>query len=131
MLNRIFSTDSAKATKATSYGYFNAIQYLAPASTSGHNLCPHASAACIASCLGWFSGQAGMVADLEKDMNSVRRSRIQKAQLFMKERKAYMVDVVKAIVTTGSAATQVVSVASQAQLEAYKAQFAALLKVPV
>jgi phage gp45-like len=42
-----------------------------------------------------------------------------------------LIDLVKGIVTTGSAATQVVSVASQAQLEAYKAQFAALLKVPV
>jgi hypothetical protein len=93
MKNRIFSTDSAKASKATAYGYFNAIQYLAPASTSGHNLCPHASAACIAACLGWFSGQAGMVADLEKDLNSVRRSRIEKAKRFMRERKAYMHDV--------------------------------------
>jgi hypothetical protein len=38
-----------------------------------------------------------MVADLEKDMNSVRRSRIQKAMRFMKDRKAYMRDVVRAI----------------------------------
>jgi len=42
-----------------------------------------------------------------------------------------LIDLVKAIVTTGSAATQVVSVASQANLESYKAQFQALLKVPV
>ena len=97
MQNRIFSTDSAKATKATAYGYFNAIQYLAPASTSGHNLCPHASAACIASCLGWFSGQASMVVDLENDLNSVRKSRIQKAQRFMKDRKVYLKDMVRAI----------------------------------
>lgn len=97
MQNKIFSTDSAKAVKAQGFGYFNAIHYLAPAATSGFNLCSHASAACIASCLGWFSGQASMVADLEKDLNSVRRSRIQKAQRFMKDRKAYMRDVVASV----------------------------------
>ena len=97
MKNTIFSTDSSKAKKSVEYGYYNAIHYLAPASTSGFNLCPHASAACIASCLGWFSGQASMVADLENDLNSVRKSRLQKSQRFMKDRKAYMRDVVKSI----------------------------------
>lgn len=42
-----------------------------------------------------------------------------------------LIDNIKAIVTVGSAATQTVNPASQAALEAYKAQFAALLKVPV
>jgi hypothetical protein len=97
MQNRIFSVDSAKAKKAIEYGYKNAIQYMAPAATSGFNLCSHASPECIANCLGWFSGQAAMVLDLENDLNSVRRSRIQKAQRFMKDRKAYMRDVVCAI----------------------------------
>jgi hypothetical protein len=38
-----------------------------------------------------------MVADLENDLNSVRKSRLQKSQRFMKERKTYMRDVVKSI----------------------------------
>jgi hypothetical protein len=97
MRNRIFSTDSAKAIKAAGFGYINAIQYLAPASTSGVNLCPHASPGCIALCLGWFSGQASMVADLERGSNSVRASRIAKAQRFMHERAEYMRDVVRSI----------------------------------
>lgn len=97
MKNRILSTDSTKASKAQAYGYFNGIHYMAPASTSGFNLCSHASAECIAACLGWFSGQASMVVDLEKDLNNVRKSRIQKAQRFMKDRAAYMVDVAKSI----------------------------------
>lgn len=97
MRNRIFSTDSAKAVKAEGYDFINAIQYLAPASTSGVNLCPHASAGCIALCLGWFSGQASMVADLERGSNSVRASRIAKAQRFMHDRAAYMADVVRSI----------------------------------
>jgi hypothetical protein len=96
MLNRIFSTTSAKAIKAGDYGYLNAIHYLAPASLSGTNLCPHASAGCIALCLGWESGQAGMVS-YDTQINSVRASRIVKAQRFMKERAAYLLDVVRAI----------------------------------
>lgn len=97
MKNKIFSTDSAKAKKAGNFGYFNGIHYMAPASTSGFNLCSHASPECIASCLGWFSGQASMVLDLENDLNNVRKSRIQKAHRFMKDRKGYMRDVVKSI----------------------------------
>ena len=96
MLNRIFSTDSAKAIKAQGFGYINAIHYLAPAKLSGVNLCPHASPGCIALCLGWESGQAGMVKH-DADINSVRASRIAKAQRFMSDRGGYLVDVVRAI----------------------------------
>lgn len=96
MLNKIFSIDSAKAIKAQSFGYLNAIHYMAPASMSGVNLCPHASPACIAACLGWTSGQAGMVAN-DADLNSVRKSRIQKAKRFMSDRQAYLDDVIKSI----------------------------------
>lgn len=98
MKNRIFSTDSAKAIKAQNFGYLNAIQYLAPASLSGWNLCPHATEPCIASCLGWFSGQAAMVSH-ELALNSVRKSRLEKSRRFMTERAAYMRDVVKACET--------------------------------
>lgn len=96
MQNRIFSTDSAKAIKAQGFGYLNAIHYMAPYKQSGVNLCSHASPGCIALCLGWESGQAGMVAN-DADMNSVRLSRIAKAQRFMRERAAYMLDVVRSI----------------------------------
>lgn len=96
MKNRIFSTDSAKAEKAQKYGFLNGIQYMAPASTSGWNLCPHSTESCRAACLGWFSGQAAMVAN-ESDLNSVRKSRIEKATRFMQDRKAYMRDVVKSV----------------------------------
>jgi hypothetical protein len=94
---RLFSTDSTKAIKAQGYGYLNAIHYLAPASLSGANLCPHASPGCIALCLGWFSGQAGMVSDQERDTNSVRLSRVTKAQQFMHQRKAYVAALVRQI----------------------------------
>jgi len=100
MKNRIFSIDSAKAIKAQQYGYLNAIHYIAPATMSGYNLCPHASASCIAACLGWTSGQAGIVSDLlshDTQGNNTRKSRIEKAKRFMTDRKGYMRDVVKSI----------------------------------
>jgi hypothetical protein len=70
----------------------NAINYMAPASTAGvGNLCPHASAGCLALCLGWYSGQAAMLptAQLETGSNAVRASRVAKAQLFMRDRAAF------------------------------------------
>jgi hypothetical protein len=88
---RIFSTDSAKAAKASGYGYLNAIHYLAPYDFGGAgNLCPNASPECIRDCLGWFSGQAAMVKDIEHGTNSVRESRKLKAQLFMRDRANYL-----------------------------------------
>lgn len=86
---RFFSVDSAKAIKAQAYGWLNAINYMAPARAGGvGNLCPHASPGCIALCLGLWSGQAGMRA--EGESNLVVDSRIRKAQYFMRDRQAYM-----------------------------------------
>ena len=97
MQNRIFSMDSAKAVKARGFGWLNAIHYMAPATLAGAgNLCPKATESCKALCLGWYSGQAAMVAQ-ESDLNSVRVSRIEKARRFMKSRAEYMRDVVRAI----------------------------------
>ena len=100
MKNRIFSTDSPKAIKASAFGYLNAIHYMAPADLSGVNLCPHASAGCKALCLGWTAGQAGIVSDLASRRpqgNATRQSRLDKARRFMRDRAGYMRDVVKSI----------------------------------
>lgn len=88
---RLFSTDSAKAAKASGYGYLNAIHYMAPHDSAGvGNLCSHASPQCIALCLGTHSGQAAMVSDLEHGTNATRESRNLKARLFMAHRQDYM-----------------------------------------
>lgn len=95
MQNRIYSTDNPKAAKAAAYGYLNAIHYMAPYNLAGvGNLCPAATEGCKALCLGWHSGQAGMAKGAE--LNSVRRSRIEKARRFMQDRAAYLADVVRA-----------------------------------
>jgi hypothetical protein len=88
---RLFSTENAKAAKASGFGYLNAVHYMAPHDLGGvGNLCSHASAQCIAICLGHYSGQAGMVTNLETDTNAARESRKLKAQLFMRSRNDYM-----------------------------------------
>jgi hypothetical protein len=104
MKNRIFSMDSAKAIKARGFGYLNAIHYMAPATLAGvGNLCPKATESCKALCLGWYSGQASMVAH-ETDLNSVRQSRIDKARRFMTSRAEYMRDIVRSIENAEKAA---------------------------
>lgn len=93
---RMFSTDSPKAVKAQSFGYLNAILYLAPAEYAGvGNLCPHASPACRAACLGLHSGQASMVKSERKcHANNARKSRALKARYFMLARQAFLRHVV-------------------------------------
>ena len=98
---RFFSVDSPKAVKAESYGWLNAINYMAPASTAGvGNLCPHASPGCLALCLGWYSGQAGIVSKgtgARIGNNGARKSRAAKARLFMHDRQAFMAEMVAGI----------------------------------
>jgi hypothetical protein len=109
MSSRFFSLDSPKAIKAREFGYLNAINYMAPAKTAGvGNLCPHASAGCLALCLGWYSGQAGMLsnAELETGRNHVRDSRARKAQLFMRDRPEFMRQLVVGIRAAERAASR-------------------------
>ena len=90
---RFFSSDSAKAIKAAGYGYYNCINYMAPATSAGvGNLCSHFSKACFRFCLGITSGQAGMVGKEEGATNPVRESRKRKARFFMQRRAAYMLE---------------------------------------
>jgi len=88
---RMFSTDSAKAIKADKYGYLNGINYAAQHTSAGvGNMCPDASPGCISLCLGKYSGQASMVADLENGTNNVRESRKRKTQFMMKDMQGYL-----------------------------------------
>jgi hypothetical protein len=94
-----FSLDSSKAIKAREYGYLNAINYMAPHTMAGHgNVCGNASAGCIALCLGWFSGQAGMVrGNRKRGTNSVRKSRISKVKMFMHDRSQFLSEMIAGI----------------------------------
>jgi hypothetical protein len=86
---QFFSLDSPKAIKARAYGYMNAINYMAPASTAGvGDMCPWSSVACRALCLGEHSGQAAM--RKENEDNAVTLSRKAKTVMFMRERASFM-----------------------------------------
>ena len=86
---QFFSLDSPKAIKARAFGYMNAINYMAPASTAGvGDMCPWSSVACRALCLGEHSGQAAMHA--EGQDNACLRSRKAKTIMFMKARAQFM-----------------------------------------
>jgi len=88
---RMFSTESAKAIKAEKYGYLNGIHYLAPDKVAGKGtVCVDSTAGCRAVCLGQYSGQAGMVKDLEHDINNVRQSRINKVLMFFQNAQYYL-----------------------------------------
>jgi hypothetical protein len=94
---QFLSTDSAKAIKASGFGYLNGINYMAPHKTqltSGKivNLCSHASTGCIDLCLGKYSGQASYVKDLENGTNNVRLSRARKVVEFMERRESFMAE---------------------------------------
>ena len=64
-------------------GYLSAIQYLAPAKTSGRNVCPHASAGCRAACL--YTAGRGMT-------NGVQSARLNRTAWFFDDRDAYWRD---------------------------------------
>jgi hypothetical protein len=84
VFSHFFSIDNPKAAKALAYGYLNAINYMAPHKLAGiGNLCPNASPVCIDLCLGVTSGNAALYP-------AVLRSRIRKAQWFMRDRVAFM-----------------------------------------
>jgi hypothetical protein len=88
---RFFSVDNPKAVKAQALGWLNAINYMAPHRLAGvGNLCPNASAGCIALCLGEHSGNATLYP-------TVLKSRIRKARWFMTDRKAFLAEMVQHI----------------------------------
>jgi hypothetical protein len=107
---RFFSMDSAKAIKAQSFGYLNAINYMAPHKMAGvGNLCGNASPGCIALCLGWYSGQAGIVANDQGaavGKNAARASRHAKAVMFMRDRKTFMNEMIAGIEAAERKATR-------------------------
>ena len=90
--NISYSTESAddnpKAIKAQKLGWLNSINYMAPHRLAAvGNFCPNASAGSVALCLGEHSGNAALYP-------TVLRSRIAKAQYFMRDRQAFMLEMV-------------------------------------
>jgi hypothetical protein len=72
----------SKTVKGEKFGYLTGILYLAPSDVSGLiNTCPHASKGCRLACL--YSAGRGA-------FSNVQKARIEKTRKFVKEREAFM-----------------------------------------
>ena len=84
-----------KTAKSLSENFATYILHLAPASLSGHNTCPKATAGCEAACLN-TAGRGGMFKKGEST-NVIQQARIRKTKLFFSNRELFMQQLVKDI----------------------------------
>jgi hypothetical protein len=81
-LNLLSVGTDAKTVKGEKFGYLTGILYLAPANEAGFgNLCPNASAGCLASCL-YTAGRGAM--------SNVKQARIRKTRLFFTDKAKFL-----------------------------------------
>jgi hypothetical protein len=102
---RMASVDNPKASKATKYGFLNAILYMAPASSADgtFNLCANAGS-CVALCLGRESGQAAIRKAGQE--NPVTMARAKRAIAFMRDRVEFMAEVERDVARLSALATR-------------------------
>lgn len=79
---------NAKTVKGQKKGYLTAIMYMAPAKSSGYEVCPMRSNGCTEACLN-TAGRG--------KMNMVQASRIKKTKMFMEQRAEFMLKLEKEI----------------------------------
>jgi hypothetical protein len=92
---KLLSVGNPKTLKGMVQGYNTYILHLAPASLSGKNTCPKATAGCIAACLN-TAGRGGMYKKGETT-NAIQQARIRKTNLFFQERDAFFEFLIKDI----------------------------------
>lgn len=85
-LGNINSSAKMMKNKKVNHQYTYAI-YLAPANTSGYNVCSHSTPECRSGCLA-TSGRAGM--DIMSGKNRIKNCRIRKTRLFYEEPEFFM-----------------------------------------
>jgi hypothetical protein len=83
----LLSVGNPKTLKGMNQGFMTYIQHLAPATLSGHNTCPKATAGCIAACLN-TAGRGGMFKKGE-NTNVIQKARIRKTELFYNNRSVF------------------------------------------
>lgn len=92
---------NAKTIKGQSQGYMTAVLYLAPANTSGFEVCPMATEGCRAACLN-TAGRGGMAkgnATFDANGhalpdNAIQRARIARTRFYFENRDAFMAQLV-------------------------------------
>jgi len=92
---KLLSTGNPKILKGLKEGFNTYILHLAPATLSGYNTCPKATAGCIAACLN-TAGRGGMFKKGE-NTNVIQKARIRKTKMFFENREEFMALLVKDI----------------------------------
>ena len=81
---------SSKAKKnETVSGQHTYMVYLAPAKTSGYNVCSHSTPECRRGCLA-TSGRAGMELNAKKKVTRIEQARLKKTRLFYEQPEFFM-----------------------------------------
>lgn len=86
---KLLTAGNPKTVKGRKRGFLSYILHLAPSTLSGYNVCPMASAGCIAGCLN-TAGRGGFDP-------SIPLARIRKTVMFMEQREQFMQQLVKDI----------------------------------
>ncbi len=91
----LLTIGNPKIEKGTKRGWLTAVLHLAPATLSGFNVCPKATAGCAAACLN-TAGRGGIGLD-ENGLNKIQRARIAKTQRLMSRatRADFLAELVK------------------------------------
>lgn len=77
----LLSSNNAKLEKGEKFGWYTVGLSLAPASLSGRNFCPHASAGCKAACL-YTSGHGRF--------DAVKNARLARSHFFIRDRAGFL-----------------------------------------
>jgi hypothetical protein len=85
---KLLGVANTKTMKGEKYGYRTYIMHLAPATLSGYQVCPMASAGCTSACLN-LSGMGRFA--------NVQAARIAKTRFFFEDRDTFMAQLVKEI----------------------------------
>jgi hypothetical protein len=88
MPSTLLTTNNPKVEKSVAFGYLTSILHLAPARTSGYNVCPNHSAECAAHCLS-FVGRGVY--------QKTKAARIRKTLWYFKERDTFLSQLSKEI----------------------------------
>ncbi len=78
---KLLTVGNPKTLKGTSRGYVTGVLHLAPHMASGYNVCPMATAECIATCLN-TSGRGAM--------QKIQQARIRRTKMFFEDRDNFL-----------------------------------------
>lgn len=84
----LLTVGNPKTAKGKELGYAVAVLHLAPANLSGHNVCPMATAGCIAGCLN-TAGRGGIMRAGETT-NAIQKARVRRTQWLYDSRAHFL-----------------------------------------